>query len=154
MLWTTMQKSRKFQSGIIPKQLVLDGDYWNFLFTYMIQKWVWSSLLHRGVLEDSYKIYFMIFGYSYKFLQILEVWTNFYYLKQLKNDLKSLHSTGLKTRSGYQPAGCGGLSRGGGRRASGAVVWRSGLAAVAACARALSRVLAAWWRDCRRPDGS
>jgi hypothetical protein len=38
----------------------------------------------------SYKIYFVIFGHSYKFLRILEVCTIFWELKHLKNDLKTL----------------------------------------------------------------
>jgi hypothetical protein len=53
------------------------------------------------VLEDSYKIYFVIFGHSYKFLQIFEVLNYFWNLKQLKNDLKSPHSVGPKPARGY-----------------------------------------------------
>jgi hypothetical protein len=42
----------------------------------------------RGVQKN----YFVIFGHSYKFLQILKVRTIFCELKQLKKDLKSPHS--------------------------------------------------------------
>jgi hypothetical protein len=40
------------------------------------------------VQEYSYKIYFVIFRHSYKFLRILEVCTIFWELNQLENDLK------------------------------------------------------------------
>jgi hypothetical protein len=40
------------------------------------------------VQEDSYKIYFVIFGHYYKFLRILKICTIFCELKQLKNNLK------------------------------------------------------------------
>jgi hypothetical protein len=72
MSGTIMQNFRTFYSGIIFKQLILEKNSWNLLLPYKIQIFVWSSLLHRGLLEDSSKIYFMTFGHSYKFLQILE----------------------------------------------------------------------------------
>jgi hypothetical protein len=53
------------------------------------------------VQKYSYKIYFIIFGHSYKFLRILEFCTIFWELNQLKNDLKSLHSAGLNPACGY-----------------------------------------------------
>jgi hypothetical protein len=48
--------------------------------------WVWLSPLCRLVQEYSYKIYFVFFRYSYKFLRILKVCTIFWELNQLKND--------------------------------------------------------------------
>jgi hypothetical protein len=72
----------------------------------MMQKWVWSSLLHKGVLEYSYKIYFINAGHFYKSLQILEVWTNFCYIKQLEKTIKSPGTVlGRKPAAGYSPRG-------------------------------------------------
>jgi hypothetical protein len=87
--------------------------------------------MHKGVQKDSCRIYFIIFGHFYQFLQILKVWTNLCYLKQLEKRLNSRHSIGPKTGSGLQPTGVGALSRGAG--------WRPGPAVFAACVRACTR---------------
>jgi hypothetical protein len=66
---------------------------------------IWSSPLCRVVQGYSYKIYFVIFGHSYKFIQILEACTIFWELNQLKNNLNRLNSVG--PQSGPRPAARG-----------------------------------------------
>jgi hypothetical protein len=89
---------------------------------------VWSSPLRRVVQVESNKIYFVIFRHSYKFLRSLEVCTIFCELNQLKNVLKSPHSTGPKSARGYSAssAACYTWS------ARWATAWRPGPAAEAA----------------------
>jgi hypothetical protein len=81
-----MQKFRVLQSVDICKQIFLYLSSYNFVQEIITQMLVWSSPLCRAAQEYSYKIYFAIFGHSYKVLQILEAFTIFWELKQLKND--------------------------------------------------------------------
>jgi hypothetical protein len=83
------------------------------------------------VQEESNKIYFVIFEHSYKFLQILEVWTNFYnYLSKIEKEKDStVH--GPNPAHGYRPlvvAACHA------RPAKTAAAWRLGPAGETACA--------------------
>ncbi len=61
------------------------------------------------VQEESYKIYFAIFGHSYKFLRILEICTIFWELNKSTNDLIGRTVPDLKPGPWPQPTGCGGL---------------------------------------------
>jgi hypothetical protein len=54
------------------------------------------------VKENSYKIYLVNFGHSYKFLQILEVWTTFCHLKQLEKQIINI----TQCRASNRPMAC------------------------------------------------
>jgi hypothetical protein len=61
------------------------------------------------VVQDySYKIYFAVFGQSYKFIRILEVCTIFWELKQLKT-VENSHKVPGRIRPGATVATRGGL---------------------------------------------
>jgi hypothetical protein len=100
---------------------------YNFVQEITAQMGVWSSPLHRVVQVKSNKIYFVIFGYSYMFLRILEICTIFWELNQLKNDLKIVAQCWAVIGHGYsacsaachvRPAGRPARPRPGGPRAS------------------------------------
>jgi hypothetical protein len=90
------EKLRVMGSVDICKQIFLYLSSWNFVQQNTAQRWVWWSPLCRVVHKGSYQIYFAIFGYSYKFLQILKVWTVFRELTKLEKWLNRLHNVGLQ----------------------------------------------------------
>jgi hypothetical protein len=96
--------------------------------------WVCSSPLCRVVQVYSYRIYFAIVEYSYKFLQILKICPIFWELNQLKNDLKSPHSAGPKSARGYRARLAGTTGRAPSNKSGGGLTevvarWRGGEAA-------------------------
>jgi hypothetical protein len=95
---------------------------YNFVQEITAQMGVWSSPLHRVVQVESNKIYFVIFGHSYKFLRILEVCTIFWELNQLKNDLKIAAQCWAVI--GRLQCLLGGLPRAADRKAGWATAWR------------------------------
>jgi hypothetical protein len=95
-IWTSIYFAKKILQGL---------NSCNFIQCNNEQIYIWSSPLCRVVQGYSYKIYFLIFGHSYKFLRILEASTIFWELNQLKNNLNRLHSAG--PQSGPRPAACG-----------------------------------------------
>jgi hypothetical protein len=102
------------------------------------------------VQEDSYKIYFLIFEHSYKFLWILEVWNNFCYLKQLENTIKFRSQYWVETGPGLQTTGHGCLLRMVGRKAGWATAWQPSPTGQTACtARCNSRAARAPTRSPR-----
>jgi hypothetical protein len=96
---------------------------YNFVKCIIEQNRVRSSSLCSYTLEDSYKIYFTIFGHFCKFLGVFEVWNNFCGLNKWETKFKSAlcwasNRPGATARTTRWPP-----TRGG-REAERALAWR------------------------------
>jgi hypothetical protein len=97
------------------------------------------------VQEDSYRIYFVNFRHSYKFLRIFEVYTIFLEFKTIKKHLKTVAQYWVETGPRLQPTGRGGLLRAVGWKADWVTAWQPNPAEKTAyVARGNARAARSW----------